>query len=56
MSGYYLQGGTPLSEGVMQARGTAGERQVKHDLVLTAAYGGRMMYHACMITSPHASL
>jgi len=56
LSGYYLQGGTPLSEGVMQTRGTAGERQVKHDLVLTAAYGGRMMYHACMITSPHASL
>ncbi len=56
LSGYYLQGGTPLSEGVMQARGNCGERQVKHDLVLTAAYGGRMMYHACMITSPHPSL
>jgi acetyl-CoA acetyltransferase len=56
LSGYYLQGATPLSEGVMQARGTAGERQVRNDLVLTAAYGGRMMYHACMITSPHRSL
>ncbi len=56
LSGYYLQGGTPLSEGVMQTRGNCGERQVKNDLVLSAAYGGRMQFHACMITSPHFSL
>ena len=56
LSGYYLQGGTPLSEGVMQTRGNSGERQVKNDLVLSAAYGGRMQFHACMITSPHYTL
>ena len=47
---------TPLSEGVIQARGSGGERQVeKHDLVLVTGNGGMLDYHASLILSPHAS-
>ena len=56
LSGYYLQGMTPLSEGIIQARGQAGERQVKNDAVLVSGNGGRLDYHACLILSPHAQL
>ncbi|MDB5451524.1 MAG: hypothetical protein JWO33_102 [Caulobacteraceae bacterium] len=55
LSGYYLQGMTPVSEAVLQARGEAGERQcAKHDLVLATNEGGRFDHHACLILSPHA--
>lgn len=54
LSGYYLQGMTPISEGILQARGGAGERQVaKHDMVLVANIGGRLDHHACLILSKH---
>jgi acetyl-CoA acetyltransferase len=56
LSGYYLQGMTPLSEGIIQARGQGGERQAKNDLVLVTGNGGRLEYHACLILSPHGSL
>ena len=56
LSSFYLWGMTPLSEGVIQARGSGGERQVeKHDLVLVTGNGGMLDYHASLILSPHAS-
>ena len=57
LSAHYLWGATPLSEGVLQARGTAGERQVaKHDVVVAASQGGTLDFHYCMVMSPHQSL
>lgn len=57
LSGYYMWGMTPLSEGVIQARGTGGERQVpKHDVVLVSCQGGILDYHATLVLSPHRSL
>ncbi|WP_408899781.1 thiolase family protein (plasmid) [Nocardioides sp. R1-1] len=50
LSGYYMWGMTPLSEGVMQARGQAGERQVdRHDLVLVSGNGGTLDDHSTLI-------
>ncbi len=57
LSGYYLQGMTPVEEAIQQARGQAGARQCeKHDLVLVTNEGGRMDYHANLLLSPHRSL
>jgi acetyl-CoA acetyltransferase len=54
LSAYYMWGMTPISEGILQARGTAGERQVaKHDVVLTSGNGGILDYHATLILSPN---
>jgi acetyl-CoA acetyltransferase len=56
LSSFYLWGMTPLSEGVIQARGSGGERQVeKHDLVLVTGNGGILDYHASLILSPNAA-
>ncbi|MQA00028.1 MAG: thiolase family protein [Dehalococcoidia bacterium] len=56
LSGYYMWGMTPVSEGVIQARGQGGERQVeKHDCVLVSTQGGVLDYHATLILSPHPS-
>jgi acetyl-CoA acetyltransferase len=56
LSGFYMWGMTPLSEGVIQARGSGGERQVaKNDLVLVTGNGGILDYHAALILSPRAS-
>lgn len=50
LSSYYLWGMTPLSEGVIQARGQAGERQVaKHDRVLVSGNGGTLDHHATLV-------
>jgi acetyl-CoA acetyltransferase len=57
LSGYYMWGMTPLSEGVIQARGQAGERQVpNHDVVLVATNGGTLDYHATLVLSPRERL
>jgi len=57
LSGYYLQGVTPLSEGVMQLRNEAGTRQIKkNDLALITGSGGRLEYTACLVASPHENL
>ncbi len=57
LSGYYMWGMTPLSEGVIQARGDGGERQVpKHDVVLVSMQGGILDYHATLVLSPHRSV
>jgi acetyl-CoA acetyltransferase len=54
LSAYYMWGFTPLSEGVIQARGQAGARQVpKHDHVLVTGNGHILNYHSTTILSSH---
>ena len=54
LSAYYMWGMTPISEAILQARGTAGERQVaKHDVVLASGNGGILDYHATLLLSPN---
>ena len=54
LSGFYLQGMTPVAEGVIQARGQAGARQcIRHDIVLATNEGGRFDHHGCLVLSPH---
>jgi acetyl-CoA acetyltransferase len=54
LSSYYLWGMTPLSEGIIQARGHGGERQVAdHDVVLVSGNGGVLDHHATLVLSPH---
>ena len=54
LSGYYMWGFTPLSEGVVQARGQGGDRQVpKHDMVLVSGNGGILNFHSTSILSAH---
>ncbi len=56
LSGYYMWGMTPLSEGIIQARGQGGDRQVDdHDVVLVSCQGGILDYHACLVLSPEKS-
>ena len=56
LSAFYMWGMTPLSEGVIQARGTGGERQVaKHDVVLVTGNGGILDHHSTLVLSPHAA-
>ncbi|MBV9660906.1 MAG: thiolase family protein [Acidimicrobiales bacterium] len=50
LSGYYLWGATPLSEGVIQTRGDGGDRQVdRHDVVLVSGNGGILDYHSTLV-------
>jgi acetyl-CoA acetyltransferase len=52
LSGFYLWGMTPVVEGVIQARGQAGERQVEdHDIVLVSGNGGVLDHHSTLILS-----
>ncbi|MEX2158513.1 MAG: thiolase family protein [Dehalococcoidia bacterium] len=54
LSGYYMWGMTPLSEGVIQTRGQGGERQApKHDVVLVTGNGGILDHHSTLVLSPH---
>jgi acetyl-CoA acetyltransferase len=56
LSAYYMWGMTPMSEGVIQARGQGGERQVaKHDVVLVTGNGGILDHHSTLVLSPHAA-
>lgn len=56
LSAFYMWGFTPLSEGVIQARGQGGGRQVaKHDHVLVSGNGGVLNWHSTTILSKHAS-
>ncbi len=55
LSGYYLWGMTPMSEGIIQARAQGGERQVdQHDVVLVSGNGGVLDHHSTTLLSPHA--
>jgi acetyl-CoA acetyltransferase len=50
LSGFYLQGMTPLAEGIVQVRGTGGARQVAGAATaLVAGIGGRVDHHACLV-------
>ena len=50
LSSFYMWGFTPLSEGVIQARGQGGERQVpNHDLVLVSGNGGTLNWHSTTV-------
>ena len=52
LSSFYMWGFTPLAEGIVQARGQGGERQVpEHDLVLVSGNGGVLHYHSTTILS-----
>jgi acetyl-CoA acetyltransferase len=54
LSSYYMWGMTPLSEGVIQARGQGGERQVaRADVVLVSGNGGVLDHHSTLLLSPH---
>ena len=56
LSGFYLQGMTPVAEAVLQVRGQAGERQLpRRDLVLVTGEGGVLDHHACLLLSPRPS-
>ena len=56
LSSFYMWGMTPVSEGVIQARGQGGERQVpEHDIVLVSANGGILSTHSTLVLSPLAS-
>ena len=53
LSGYYMWGMTPLSEGIIQTRGQGGERQApKHDVVLVSGNGGILDHHCTLVLSP----
>lgn len=53
LSSFYMWGMTPVSEGVIQARGQGGERQVaKHDVVLVSGNGGVLSTHSTLVLSP----
>lgn len=50
LSGFYLQGMTPLAEAVIQLRGDGGERQVvAATTALVGGIGGRLDHHAALI-------
>jgi hypothetical protein len=50
LSGFYLQGMTPLAEALVQLRGTGGGRQVPGaSTALVGGIGGRIDHHAALI-------
>lgn len=49
LSGFYLQGMTPVIEAVIQLRGQAGERQCSFGPTLVTGLGGCMEYHASAV-------
>lgn len=53
LSAYYMWGMTPLSEGIIQARGQGGERQVPDaEVVLVSGNGGILDFHSTLVLSP----
>ena len=56
LSSFYMWGMTPVSEGVIQARGQGGARQApKHDVVLVSGNGGVLSTHSTLVLSPNPS-
>jgi acetyl-CoA acetyltransferase len=50
LSGYYLQGMTPISEAVVQLRAAGGDRQVEGaQVALVGTQGGILDHHACLV-------
>jgi acetyl-CoA acetyltransferase len=53
LSSSYMWGMTPIAEGIVQARGEAGERQVpRRDVVLVSGNGGLLSTHTTLVLSP----
>jgi acetyl-CoA acetyltransferase len=53
LSSSYMWGMTPIAEGILQARGEAGTRQVpNHDVVLVSGNGGLLSTHTTLVLSP----
>jgi acetyl-CoA acetyltransferase len=53
LSSSYMWGMTPIAEGIVQARGEAGERQVpRRDVVLVSGNGGLLSTHTTLVMSP----
>ena len=50
-----MWGMTPLTEGVIQARGHGGARQVNNELILVTGNGGILNYHSTLLLSPLAA-
>ncbi len=56
LAGFYLQGMTPLAEGIVQLRGTGGERQVPDaSTALVTGIGGRIDHHAVLVLDVEAA-
>ncbi|MHB8467254.1 MAG: thiolase family protein [Acidimicrobiales bacterium] len=56
LSAFYLQGITPLAEGVIQIRGDAKDRQIPGAATaLVAGIGGRIDHHACLVLDREAA-
>ncbi len=55
LAGFYLQGMTPLAEGIIQLRGTGGARQVPDaSTALVTGIGGRVDHHAVLVLDREA--
>lgn len=55
LSGWYLQGMTPVVEALQQVRGAAGDRQVPEtQTAFVATMGGRLDHHAVLVFSREA--
>jgi acetyl-CoA acetyltransferase len=53
LSSFYMWGMTPVSEGVIQARGQGGARQVeRRNVVLVSGNGGILSTHSTLVLSP----
>jgi acetyl-CoA acetyltransferase len=56
LSGFYLQGMTPLTEAIIQLRGTGGDRQVPGArTALVTAIGGRVDHHEALVLARAAA-
>lgn len=56
LSGFYLQGMTPLAEALIQLRGDGGDRQVAGaDTALVTGIGGRVDHHEALVLAREAA-
>jgi acetyl-CoA acetyltransferase len=56
LAGFYLQGMTPLAEGIIQLRGDGGARQVADaSTALVTGLGGRLDHHAFLVLEREAA-
>jgi acetyl-CoA acetyltransferase len=56
LSGFYLQGMTPLAEAVIQLRGDGGDRQVAGArTALVTGIGGRVDHHEALVLTREAA-
>jgi acetyl-CoA acetyltransferase len=56
LSGFYLQGMTPLAEAVIQLRGDGGDRQVAGAATaLVTGIGGRIDHHEALVLAREAA-